>query len=348
MNKVTFYFIVLITTVTLFSCQKDDPIAEITPPRAYADQYKTDFADIEEYLNSYYITVINNPGKPDDQDVTITKIPDGGTQRSIMSYKDNVFVGSTVYPQLWSRVVKLHDVDYKLYYLVLRPGIGESPCNVDGVFTSYRGDYLQRIAATTTAPVVPSYISATKFDENKFPQSFFSLLNVVRGWSEMFPLFKSGTYSVNNNDGTVSYKDFGAGVLFIPSGLGYYSSVSNSIPGYAPLVFSFKLYDVFRSDTDGDGVDNYQEDLNKDGFMWSYTNTILYPTTSDYPDDATRYADDYDRDGIPNFLDKDDDGDNYSTASEIKNPATGSAYPFADIPTCTSGKKNYLDITCHP
>ena len=310
MNKFKFYFIVSITTLSLFSCSKNDPV-EITPPRAYADQYITDIADIEEYLNTYYITVVNNPGKTDDQDVTITKIPDGGTQPSIMSYKD-----ASTYPKLLIRPVKLHNVNYKLYYLVLRPGIGESPCNVDGVFTSYRGDYLQRIAATTTTPATPSYIKATKFEEVKYPQSFFSLYSTVGGWGETFPQFKKGTY-VKNNDGTTSYFDFGAGVMFLPSGLAYYNIGSGSIPAYSPLVFSFKLYELQRLDQDNDGVPSFQED-NGDGYVYLYANTVNYPTP---PDDAIRYADDTDKDGIPDFFDIDDDGDNYTTKLEITKPA---------------------------
>ncbi len=330
MNKVTFYFIVLITTVTLFSCQKDDPIAEITPPRAYADQYKTDIADIKEYLDTYYFTVINNPGKTDDQDVTFTKIPDGGTQRSIMSYKD-----ATTYPKLLFRTVKLHDVDYKLYYLVLRPGIGESPCNVDGVFTAYRGDYLKRIAATTTAPATPEYISATKFTDVIFPQSFDNLTERIIGWGETFPQFKKGTFTANG-DGSVSYYDFGAGVMFLPSGLGYYNTGRGDIPAYVPLVFSFKLYEIQRLDQDSDGVPSFQEDLNGDNYLYIYSNTLAYPTP---PDDAIRYADDTDKDGIPDFFDVDDDGDNYTTKLEITKPSGSNLlldgpslyYPFNPI-----------------
>lgn len=312
MNKFKFYFILTITTLSLFSCDKNDPV-EITPPRAYADQYKTDIADIEEYLNTYYFTdPVNNPGKTDDQDVTLIKIPDGGTQRSIMSY-----LNAATFPKLLIRNVKLHDVDYKLYYLVLRPGIGESPCNVDGVFTSYRGDYLQRVAATTTTPVTPEYISATKFEEIKFPQSFFSLYSTVSGWGETFPQFKKGTFKANA-DGSVSYYDFGAGVMFLPSGLAYYNTGAASIPAYSPLVFSFKLYEIQRLDQDNDGVPSFQEDLNGDGYVYFYSNTVSYPTP---PDDEIRYADDKpDKDGIPNFFDVDDDGDNYTTKLEITKP----------------------------
>jgi hypothetical protein len=43
-------------------------------PRDYAVQYASDITDIEEYLKTYYITVVDHAGFADDQDV-FTKIP---------------------------------------------------------------------------------------------------------------------------------------------------------------------------------------------------------------------------------------------------------------------------------
>ena len=102
--------------------------------------------------------------------------------------------------------------------------------------------------------------------------------------------------------------------MFLPSGLAYFQNGPGSIPSYAPLVFSFKLYEIQRLDTDGDGILNYQEDLDDDDYMYDYRNLINYPT---FPEDKIRYADDTDKDGIPNFLDVDDDGDGYITKLEI-------------------------------
>jgi hypothetical protein len=44
----------------------------------------------------------------------------------------------------------LHDIVYKLYYLVLREGTQERPTNVDGVLAAYKGEYLEQV---TTADV---------------------------------------------------------------------------------------------------------------------------------------------------------------------------------------------------
>lgn len=323
MNKVTFYFILLIASLSLLSCSKNDNNVTVEPPRDYAVQYETDITSIKEYLNSYYFTVTNNPGQPDDQDVVLTKIPVGGNQPSIMSY-----LNAPTYPKLLIRKVSIHNIVYDLYYLVLRPGVGSSPCNVDGVLTSYRGEYLWRDATS-------SALSTTLFEEVKYPQTTLSLYSVIAGWSETFPQFKSGTYSTNA-DGTVSHYDFGAGVMFLPSGLGYYYTGSGSIPAYSPLIFSFKLYEIQRLDQDNDGVYSFQEDINKDGYIYFYSNTINYPTT---PADAIRYEDDTDKDGIPDIVDVDDDGDNYTTRLEITKPGGSNLlldgpslyYPFDPI-----------------
>jgi hypothetical protein len=319
MNKFKFYFIVLITTLSLFSCSKDESPAEIAPPRDYKVQFDADNTTIESYLNSNYITVINHPGFTDDQDVTIAKIDAG--QPSIMSYLDNA-----TYPKLLTRKVNLHGIEYKIYYLVLREGEkdivtglgGESPTNTDAVLASYSGSYLQITTSSETSPV-----TATLFEESKFPNQLFNLLVTIKGWGEIFPQFKTGSYA-SNSDNTITYKDFGAGVMFLPSGLAYFQNGPGSIPSYAPLVFSFKLYEIQRLDTDGDGILNDQEDVNieldKDtdknniGYIYDYRNLINYPT---FPEDKIRYADDTDKDGIPNFLDVDDDGDGYITKLEI-------------------------------
>lgn len=249
---------------------------------------------------------------------------------------------SSTFPSLRSKIVDLHGVEYKLYYMVLREGIGESPCNVDGVLTSYNGTYLSRKAAAT--PSESSTMVATQFEEVVFPQTFLNLFQTIKGWGETFPNFKVGTAVGDPVSGTIKYSDFGAGVMFLPSGLAYYAGGGGSIPSYAPLVFSFKLYALQRLDHDGDGVLSYLEDKDGDGYVRDFRNVVEYPKKKigDNPDDT-------DHDGVPDFLDTDDDGDGFSTKLEIKDPLTGKPYAFDKIPVCNpSGKKNYLDPTCHP
>jgi len=331
MNKFFKIVLLLILGISVVSCTKENRNTE--PLRDYAAQYALDLANIETFMQTHYMTVVNSIGNTEDMDVTYTLITDPLTQTSIWN--------QTTYPiQTRLATVTQDGVDniYKLYYLKLREGTGatsKSPCNADRVLTSYRGEYI--FASTEkVAGVDVTTIKGFEFEQLINPQTYFNLTNVIRGWSEIFPQFKTGTYS-GNPDGTLSYDNFGAGVMFIPSGLAYYSTATGGIPAYSPLVFTFKLYEIQRVDQDGDGIFSFQEDLNNDGYV------LRLPIGAVNPDDT-------DGDEIPDFLDVDDDNDFFTTKSEIKNPITGVAYPFADIPTCGgtgNGKKKYLDPTCN-
>jgi FKBP-type peptidyl-prolyl cis-trans isomerase FkpA len=334
MSKIKFYFILLIATITIISCNNnDDNDVSITPPKPYGEQYDIDIVAIEDYLKTNYISeIVNHPGFPDDQDVTIKKITDAASQPSLWSYLD-----SPALPRLTSRNVSLHNITYKVYTLVIREGVkggispsgGEYPCNLDGVFAGYKGTLLD----------------GTVFDSSNNGQVQYNLdgvshdggAGVIRGWSEGFPQFKTGWLS-SNIDGTVRYSDFGVGVMFLPSGMGYYNDVKTSIPAYSPLVFSIKLYAIKRFDHDADGIPSYQEDLNEDRYMNTFVTGVANP-------------DDTDGDGIPNFNDFDDDGDNYATRGEIKD-AKGEYYSFDKIPDCSGNQvksdriKRYLDKDC--
>ena len=337
MNKFKYYFIVIITCLFLFSCSKDDNSFTPEPLRDYTEQFKTDSIAIKEYLDTYYLDDADNPNLADN-DVVFKKITDAVNQKSIMSY-----LNSTTFPKLFKKEVELHDITYTLYYLVLREGTGESPCNTDGVLAAYKGDYLYRTVAipekpatatTPYEPEVPSQLLASQFEKVVFPQSFLNLYEVITGWSEVFPEFKMGT-ATSNSDGTVTYNGFGAGVMFLPSGLAYYSSGKGTIPSYSPLVFSFKLYAISRTDFDADGIPDYLEDLNGDGYLRAFA-------TTDTP------LEDTDKDGVPDYLDVDDDGDGYNTKVELKKP-DGSYHTFETVPSCSGQTtKRYLNANCKP
>ena len=343
-------------TITIISCSKSD--SSSTPLRDFVAQRDTDMTNIETYLHSHYIDVVQSPSTTEDQDVTFTLIPDGDTTHT--SIWDQ-----TTYP-LKTRYVKVRqnevDVVYKIYYLELRQGSGpnsKSPSNVDRVLTSYRGEYIYTSTEATTTVI------SKQFEESINPQGFFNLTGVIRGWSEIFPQFKTGSYT-GNPDGTVSYNDFGAGVMFIPSGLAYFAASTGGIPSYSPLIFSFKLYEIQRLDHDGDGIYSYQEDLATsvvnsdgtvtvtpgvpDGYMYTLPEGVANIDNTDDGTPILQSDGSYKYEEVPDFLDIDDDGDLFTTASEIEDPLTSNAYPFASIPTCGgtgNGKKNYLDPSCH-
>ncbi|WP_428229753.1 FKBP-type peptidyl-prolyl cis-trans isomerase [Flavobacterium sp.] len=311
MNKFKYYFVLLLAGISLVSCNKSDDDDVVTVPlRDYAVQYKADNDSIEKYLKTNYITVINSPGTPQDQDVVIKKIVAGDGNVSIWDQKTYT---------LKTRPVYSNDVNYNVYYLILREGTGESPTNTDKIVASYTGNLLNNTIFDS------SYGYPTT--HNLFP--YASENTVIEGWSEIFPKFRKGTSTTNPSTGVVTYSDFGAGVMFLPSGLAYYASGSTggSVPAYTPIVFSFKLFDLQRMDNEfsvssstgqpvflGDGVPDYLEDINGDGYLYDFRDTKKYPSP------PTNLVDDTDGDGIPDFLDFDDDGDGFTTRFEITKP----------------------------
>jgi FKBP-type peptidyl-prolyl cis-trans isomerase FkpA len=271
--------------VTFFAaCNKDDDSSSIPPPRDYAVQYATEKAAIEDYLESHYIASVDA-----DYNVDIQPIDPEDTTPPVSIWDQ------TQYP-IQSKTVTSNGVEYTLYYLMLREGENERPTKYDDVRVAYRGVLLD----------------GTQFDFNPVPQNNLSLLNSIEAWREIIPLFKSGTYvDIPGDPNPPTYEGYGAGVMFVPSGLAYYNGVLPDVPAYSTMVFSFKLYDVDWADHDQDGV--FTKDETVDGTdAWDY---------------------DTDSDGIPNYLDVDDDNDGYTTKSENEAALVCSPTPHLD-PNC--------------
>jgi len=225
-----------------------------------------------------------------------------------------------------------------MYYLKLREGGGVNPdekpfpTNTDNILTAYTGRYLFHSATTVTnedgTVTTVDSLKNTEFETNIYPQTTFSLQEVIRGWGEIFPQFKGGDATQIDGDPTL-YSGFGSGVMFIPSALGYYNQAQGSIPAYSPLIFTFKLYSVQQMDTDGDNIPNYLEDLDGDRYMYLILN-----------DDGTadQRQDDIDGDGIPNYVDIDDDNDEMLTSRELLlDPLNPDSTPFTydNVPDCS-------------
>jgi len=191
--------------------------------------------------------------------------------------------------------VNRNDLDYTIYYLDLNQGVGESPIKVDSAFVAYKGTLLD----------------GTVFDQQTSPV-WFGLDNVISGWGELVPLFKTGETIFDQATGQISYSNFGAGVMFLPSSFAYYNTSVGSIPQYSPLIFNFKLVSQKYRDHDLDRVLTVHEYYDSSGSIM-----------------------DTDGDGAPNYLDVDDDGDGILTKQEIKFSYVNSAgvtkyayYPF--------------------
>lgn len=296
MNNFFKIFLFLAIGLTITSCTKSDSTA-ITPLRVYSVQYASDIDSIDKYIDTHYIESVDG-----DFNIKMTKIPVGGSQLSVRLQQD--------YPLDSVKVQNdAHDVNYKIYYLKLREGVGQRPTAVDSIYVSYKGNLL----------------TDGQFDYSESPV-WFQLQAVVAGWGEIIPLFKTGTYDTTEGPNPTTFANFGAGVMFLPSGLAYYNQIPSAyIPSYSPLIFSFKLKSQRFRDHDRDGI------LSKD----EVDPTEVGQKPEDYDSDV---------DGVANFYDIDDDGDRYMTKNEIHKNSNGSII-FED--TDGDGIPNYLDPDNH-
>ncbi|MGX7666807.1 FKBP-type peptidyl-prolyl cis-trans isomerase [Flavobacterium pedocola] len=277
MNKI-FSVLGMCSLLVFASCQKDDS-SGATPARPHAEVYPEDLAKIEAYLKANYVEVndTNLNGEVEVGEVTIA--PKDATHT--VSIWDQ-----TTYPLL-SKIVKLYDIDFKVYYLKLdtkgdTDADGDKPSGVDKILASYNGLLLDG----TQFEYTPNAVE-------------LNLIETVKGWSYTFPEFRAGVNTLNG-DGTITHSNFGSGIMFLPSGLGYYNRITAKIPAYSPLVFIFNLNKVTYLDHDNDKIPSrYEYVINADG-------TLL----------------DSDGDKIPDFGDEDDDQDGYLTKNEIKYDVT--------------------------
>lgn len=330
MNNIYKTLFVLVFFALIISCTTNSPKEDI-PLRDYAEQYAADIDSIDDYIDTHYITV-----DPTNYDVAFTEIPTGGTQQNVRT--------QTQYP-LKDTTVTQNGIDYKIYYIRFREGTQKRPTQVDSVHVSYKGIDLKD----------------KQFDYAESP-TWFKLPEVISGWSHIIPMFKTGTYTGASGATPATFNDFGAGVMFLPSGLAYYSNSTGTIAAYSPIIFSFKLYELRYRDQDGDGILSKDErklssilpsadplSPNNVKFRWKENpggNSYKLVAGSQVVDIPFL---DTDSDGVADAYDIDDDGDNFMTKTEIKNPLTNLPYPFADIPTCSggNGKKKHLDPSCN-
>ncbi len=338
MNNIFKILSVFVFCVALAACTKNsnnDP----APLRDYGTQYAADIAQIDQYIDSHYLTF------DADYNVAFDTLLPGGGHSSIRT--DTAF-------HLSDTTVAQNGINYKIYFIKFREGdlvYGNRPTQVDSIHVAYRGTNL---------------IKSSQFDVAVTPV-WFKLDGVVTGWSHIIPNFHTGTYSAATGPNPATFNNFGAGVMFLPSGLAYYNNAASNIAAYSPIVFSFKLYELHYRDHDGDGILDKDErrlpaSIPKE-LRWKENPATGY----DFDGDGIVDLYDTDGDGIANMYDVDDDGDNVLTRTEtIKLPAditTASPlghYPFSPTPTEPKGVpdcsndyttstrlRKYLDPTCH-
>ncbi|MFL2593766.1 MAG: FKBP-type peptidyl-prolyl cis-trans isomerase [Flavobacteriaceae bacterium] len=300
-----------------FSCGDDgaDNVIEV-PEADRTEQQVIDNDSLVGYLQTHYVNesiLINNQSILFN-DFEINELPEDGNlpdpdQNTLLI--DLVETFTTTY----------FDVEYEYYILkVNQGGSDNSPNFSDKVRVSYEGTLMDN----------------TVFDSSITPVDF-DLTSTIAGWGRVLPEFNNAEDFIINSDGTVTYNNPGIGIMFLPSGLGYYSAAAGSVPVYSNLIFKFKIYQSEFNDHDFDNVPSHLEDLDGD-----------FDLTDDNSDD----------DSFADFVDGDDDNDGTLTIDEDLEPDTdltldrdGDGDPTNDIgdgdptndDTDGDGIPNYLD-----
>ena len=264
-----YFFTLLILVVGFYSCEKNEEDTEVIPPRDRSEQYLVDIDSIEEFLTTHFYNYEEFEADTNSTTFEIEFDTIAGVNNNKIPLIDQVD---------YKTVYDFEDVEYKLYYLKVREGLGESTTFGDSTLVTYTGFLMNQDI----------------FDSSPLPV-WFKLPQVVQGFREAMTEFKGATGFIDNQDGTFTYEDFGIGAMFIPSGLAYYNAPVSGTTAYSPLIFKFHMLDVNDADDDNDGILNIYEDL--DG-------------------NRNLYSDDTDGDSLPNYLDTDDDGDGILTIHE--------------------------------
>lgn len=305
--KLRQYLIIFtLLSLALISCSDDDDGATKVEIRDPEEVKEENAVQIEEFLQTHFFEFVDNPQNPNFQKFRFDTIAGDNQDRTPIFDAE----------ELRSKEVIQGDVSYQLYYLKVREGNPDErhPKFSDSTLVTYQGLTLEN----------------ETFDLNPNP-IWFDLTQSIRGFYELMPELRGSSGFVQNPDGTVSFNDdFGIGVVFVPSGLGYFASppFGSGISSYEPIIFSVQLYKSIESDHDQDGIPSYREDINGNGRVGDLR-------------DGDDIGDDSDGDGVPDFFDPDDDGDGVPTRDEISDEDGNIIFPYPDHDN--DGNPDYLD-----
>ena len=315
--KLKLYILLISILFVGFSCGDDgEDNVTVVEEADRTEQQAIDNDSLVGYLQTHYINeiLLTNNSFISFDDIEINELPENGElpdpdQNTLLI--DLIETYTTTY----------FDVEYEYYVLKINQGGSEtSPNFSDKVRVSYQG----------------SLMDDTVFDSSISPVDF-DLTSTIAGWGRVLPEFNNAEDFIINSDGTVTYNNPGIGIMFLPSGLGYFSAAAGTVPVYSNLIFKFKVYQSEFNDHDFDNVPSHFEDTNGN-----------YDLTDDNSDD----------DDFADFIDSDDDNDGTLTIDEDLEPDSdltvdrdGDGDPTNDIgdgdptndDTDGDGIPNYLD-----
>lgn len=279
MNSIKYILYFLLVSATVVSCKDDDVSVPDVEVRDRGEQQIADSDSLIDYLSTHYYNsgFFLSGTNHKYTDIIITELgEDGVVPADHTLLIDAVETHNTTY----------EETDYDFYVLRLNQGGGDSPRFTDQVRVRYEG-LLVESGETFDNVVTPIEL---------LMQGVGFSGGVIRGWQLILPQFStSSDFALNN--GIVEYNNYGLGMMFLPSGLAYFSgTASGTLASYSNLIFKFELLQYEEVDHDGDGIPSYIEDIDANFDV---------------------LEDDTDEDSAPNYVDVDDDNDGIATIDEL-------------------------------
>lgn len=279
MKSIKFIVYLVFVSIVVASCKDDDISTPNIEIRDRGEQQLADSDSLIDYLSTHYynsdffLTGTNHKYT----DIVITELAEG----------EEVPAGHTLLMDVVETYTTTYEeTNYEYYILRLNQGGGKSPRFTDQVRVRYQGSLVETgVAFDGVVTPVELLMQGVGFSGG-----------VIRGWQLILPQFStSSNFTLNN--GIVEYNNYGLGMMFLPSGLAYFSgTASGSLSAYSNLIFKFELLQYEEVDHDGDGIPSYIED---------------FDANLDVLDDDT------DEDLAPNYVDIDDDNDGVNTLDEL-------------------------------
>ena len=295
----------LLTLLAVVGCRNDDDNTIIGPlDRDRGEVQVENDAELQTFLQTHFYNYedFENPDSDFDYQISFDTVAGGNASKT------------PLIEQVRAVPFDFLETDYTLYVLNVRQGVGAEPGFADSTLVNYTGIRINN-----------DKLDDEPFDFSTSPVWFDQGFNIF-GFANGIAGFQGASGVTQNPDGTLTFADdYGVGAVFIPSGLGYFSGTAIG-SAYANSVFTFRLYDaVPNTDSDGDGIPNFLEDLNNN-------NTVRDDNTDgDFiAQNQPRY----------NFIDNDDDNDNQTTRNEIEINEDGTI-TFPDVDN--DGIPDYLD-----
>lgn len=353
------------------NCNKDDGNGEgtIVPLRDRTEVREENAKQIEEYLDKNYLILdgdnvrfdsLSNPNATS----TISLRTDPRIKIEYQKITSDNYEYEAVRLSNGNTTLKFtkpkDTLSYKVAYFIVpdatqnkQVGKGESISTIDSVFVKSNTYSLKNELAQTDG--MGGYFSfpITLKEFGYMSQGVYSLIpsQLKTAERQILTKLKTATGIGEKPNGTPAYDEGSAGriVAIIPSGVGYFNAgTGGKVKAYQPHIIEMTLIAKRERDHDGDGIlSKYEVEkimkLGKEATAADFAGLTIH----DY------FGYDLDGDGIPNFLDDDDDGDGVLTRTELQHKEEGATkyktlkYFDPRLKTC-SDVYRYLDRACFP